>query len=183
MNDEYKAFVKGKVIPNYLIEDIIYDFDNTPGFSSGVMTDGKDTYDKSVRSSISKIIDPKTYPDLNGILTGFCSILHQRHIPSLLVLGEMEHLKYGISDHFLPHDDVIPNKNPKRIRRFSTVTLLSKTEDLEGGQLIIYDKYGNELDSKLEVGETILFYSSTLHEVTPVTKGGREVLVGWIYDL
>lgn len=59
---------------------------------------------------------------------------------------------------------------------------MHKTEDLEGGDLIIYDKNGEQINTELEVGETVIFYSSAFHKVTPITKGGREVLVGWIYD-
>ena len=67
-------------------------------------------------------------------------------------------------------------------RRFSTVTLLSKSDDLEGGDLLVYYENENYINTSLEVGETVIFYSSTNHKVTPITKGGREVLVGWIYD-
>jgi predicted 2-oxoglutarate/Fe(II)-dependent dioxygenase YbiX len=177
------TFVKDKVIPEYLLQDIIYDFNNIAGRNSDIISNNERKIDKSFRSSISKVVDSKTYPDLNNILTSFCSSLDKKHLPSKLILKEMEYLKYGPTDHFKKHNDVISDKNPKRIRRFSTVTLLSKTEDLEGGNLIIFDKYDSKLEANLEVGETVLFYSSTFHKVTPITKGGREVLVGWIYDL
>ena len=177
------TFVKGKVIPEYLLQDIIYDFNNIPGINSGIINNGEEKIDKNIRSSISKNVDSKTYPDLNNILTSFCSSLDKKHIPSKLILKEMEYLKYGPTDHFKKHNDSIHNKDPRKIRRFSTVTLLSKTEDLEGGNLIIFDKYDGKLETNLEVGETVLFYSSTFHQVTPIIKGCREVLVGWIYDL
>ncbi len=180
MND---IFVKGKVIPEYLLQDIIYDLNNITGRKSGVLDDSKESYNESIRSSTSKTIDPETYPDLNNILTKFCSVLDKKYIFTKLILKEMEYLKYGPADHFKKHSDAIYDKNPKEIRRFTTVTLLSKTEDLEGGNLIIFDKYDSKLEANLEVGETVLFYSSTFHKVTPIIKGGREVLVGWIYDL
>ena len=178
-----KDFVKAKVLPECLIQDIIYDFGNVSGVESSVYNDGEEKKDKGFRSSISKNISPEFYPDLNKLLTTFCQSLHERHFPSTLILREMEYLKYGIGGRFEPHHDEIRYENPKMIRRFSTVTLLSKSDDLEGGELIIFDKYNNELKTDLEVGETVLFYSSTFHKVTPITKGGREVLVGWIYDL
>jgi hypothetical protein len=178
-----KDFVKAKVLPECLIQDILYDFGKVAGIESRIYNDGEEKIDKSFRSSISKNIPPEFYPDLNKILTTFCQSLHERHFPSTLILREMEYLKYGIGGRFKPHDDAIKHKDPRRIRRFSTVTLLSKSDDLEGGELIIFDKYNNELKTNLEVGETVVFYSSTFHKVTPITKGGREVLVGWIYDL
>jgi len=178
-----KDFVKDKIIPEYLIQDILYDFGNIHGIESKLYTNGKEQIDKNIRLSISKNVDPKFYPDLNKLLTTFCSSLHNKHIPSTLILKEMEYLKYGIGGRFKTHHYVIKSEIPKQIRRFSTITLLSKSDDLEGGELIIFDKYNNELKTELEIGETVVFYSSTLHKVTPITKGGREVLVGWIYDL
>jgi predicted 2-oxoglutarate/Fe(II)-dependent dioxygenase YbiX len=94
----------------------------------------------------------------------------------------MEYLKYGISDHFIKHTDAISDKKLNRIRRFSTVTMLSKTDDLEGGDLLLFDENDDTYNANLEVGETVLFYSSTPHQVTPITCGGREVLVSWVYD-
>ncbi len=178
-----KDFVKDRVLPECLIQDILYDFGNVSGVESGIYNDGEEKIDKGFRSSISKNISPEFYPDLNKLLTTFCQSLHERHFPSTLILREMEYLKYGIGGRFETHHDEIRYENPKMIRRFSTVTLLSKSNDLEGGELIIFDKYNNKLKTDLEVGETVLFYSSTLHKVTPITKGSREVLVGWIYDL
>jgi predicted 2-oxoglutarate/Fe(II)-dependent dioxygenase YbiX len=178
-----KDFVKDKIIPECLIQDIIYDFGNVSGVESGVYNNGKDGIDENVRLSISKNVPSEFYPDLNRLLTTFCQSLHKRHFPSTLILREMEYLKYGIGGKFNKHQDVIRREDPKMMRRFSTVTLLSKSNDLEGGELIIYDKYDNKLKTNLEVGETVVFYSSTPHKVTPITKGSREVLVGWIYDL
>ena len=58
----------------------------------------------------------------------------------------MEYLKYGISDHFVRHDDVLVSKNP---RRFSAITMLSKTDDLEGGDLLLFDKNRNPSSQKM----------------------------------
>ena len=91
----------------------------------------------------------------------------------------MEYLKYGISDHFVRHDDVLVSKNP---RRFSAITMLSKTHDMEGGDLLLFDKNDYKYSAELDVGETVVFYSSTQHQVTPITCGGREVLVSWVFD-
>ena len=64
-------------------------------------------------------------------------------------------------------------------RRLSTSTLISESTDFEGGELILFDDHGNEINPGLEVGETILFDSRRAHKVNPVTKGIREVLVAW----
>ena len=53
---------------------------------------------------------------------------------------------------------------------------------MEGGDLLLFDKNDYKYSAELDVGETVVFYSSTDHQVTPITCGGREVLVSWVYD-
>ena len=175
-----KLFVKDKIIPNYLFDDILYDLQNITERESEIT--GINNINLNIRNSISKNLKPSEFLDLNKLLENFCQKFDNKHIPSTLMVKELEYLKYGISGHFKPHDDILPNEKQNRIRRFTTVTLLSKTNDLEGGNLMVFDENVNAINTKLEVGETVLFYSSTTHQVTPITKGGREVLVAWIYD-
>jgi len=173
-----KIYIKNKIIPDYIFEDLLFDLKEIEE-SEAEVAGGTQLVDKQVRSCVSKWLRYKEYPDICKVLENSCSSIHMKHIPSELICLELQYLKYGISDHFKAHSDVVNGKKP---RRFSTVTMLSKTEDLEGGDLIIFDEDGNEINTNIDVGETVVFYSSTLHQVTPITKGGREVLVGWIYD-
>lgn len=173
-----ELFIKDKIVPDYIIDDILYEVEGIQGYDSVTI---KGTV-KRDRSSISKRLEPDIYADLCKILENFCQRIDPKYIPEYLILKEFEHLKYGISDHFKAHKDAVPNSNPKKIRRFTTVTLLSKSLDLEGGDLFVFDENLNQIDTNLGVGETVVFYSTTLHQVTPIIKGGREVLVGWIYD-
>lgn len=175
-----RLFIKDKIIPNYLFDDILYDLQGIAGYKSKIT--GDNDIDPNIRNSISKNLKPSEFLDLNKLLENFCKEFNNNHIPSTLMVKELEYLKYGISGHFKPHDDVLPNKNSRRIRRFTSVTLLSKTDDLVGGNLMVFDENANAINTNLEVGETVLFYSSTTHQVTPIKKGGREVLVAWIYD-
>jgi predicted 2-oxoglutarate/Fe(II)-dependent dioxygenase YbiX len=177
-----KLFVKDKIIPDYLFEDILYDLQQISEYKSIVSNGKNSNIDEKIRNSISKNLKPSEFLDLNKLLENYCQEFNSNHIPSTLMVKELEYLKYGISGHFRPHDDVLPNEKQNRIRRFTTVTLLSKTDDLEGGNLMVFDENKNAINTNLEVGETVLFYSSTTHQVTPITKGGREVLVAWIYD-
>jgi predicted 2-oxoglutarate/Fe(II)-dependent dioxygenase YbiX len=177
-----KLFVKDKIIPDYLFEDILYDLQNKNEYKSGVSDGENGTINEKIRNSISKKLKPSEFLDLNKLLENFCQKLDNKHIPSTLIVKELEYLKYGISGYFKPHKDVLPKGKENRIRRFTIVTLLSKTDDLEGGDLMVFDENGNAINTMLEIGETILFYSSTIHQVTRITKGDREVLVAWIYD-
>jgi len=80
------------------------------------------------------------------------------------------------SGHYGKHVDSIYKGT---IRKLSFVLQLSDPKDYEGGKLQIH--LGDNPDvMKKEQGTLIVFPSPTLHEVTPVTKGRRYSLVGWI---
>ena len=80
------------------------------------------------------------------------------------------------SGHYGKHVDNIYN-GP--IRKLSFVVQLSDPKDYEGGELQIHLNSTPKVMKK-EQGTLIAFPSPTLHEVTPVTKGRRYSLVGWI---
>ena len=56
---------------------------------------------------------------------------------------------------------------------------LSDPESYEGGELTISDR-AEARSFKLQQGEVIVYPSTTLHRVEPVTKGSRLVVVGWV---
>lgn len=72
---------------------------------------------------------------------------------------------------------------PHRIRTDLSATLfLSEPEDYDGGELVIEDTYGTH-KVKLEAGHMVLYPSSSLHFVTPVTKGKRVSSFFWIESM
>lgn len=70
-----------------------------------------------------------------------------------------------------------------RIRSDLSATLfLSEPDDYQGGELIIQDQFG-EHQIKLAAGDMILYPSSSLHQVTPVTTGQRTAVVLWLQSM
>ncbi len=61
----------------------------------------------------------------------------------------------------------------------SFTLFLSDPDSYEGGGLIVADT-AEERAFKLSPGNLILYPSTTLHRVEPVTKGTRLCLVGWV---
>jgi PKHD-type hydroxylase len=61
----------------------------------------------------------------------------------------------------------------------SFTTFLSAPEEYDGGELVID---GNDGDSaiKLASGSAVLYPTTSLHRVAPVTRGERLVVVGWV---
>jgi PKHD-type hydroxylase len=60
-----------------------------------------------------------------------------------------------------------------RIRTDLSVTLfLSEPDEYDGGELVVEDLYGSH-EIKLAAGDVVLYPASSLHLVTPVTRGMR----------
>ena len=80
------------------------------------------------------------------------------------------------SGHYGKHIDSMFNGT---VRKLSFVIQLSDPKDYKGGELQIHLSDTPEVMKK-EQGTLIAFPSYILHEVTPITKGKRYSLVGWI---
>jgi PKHD-type hydroxylase len=65
-------------------------------------------------------------------------------------------------------------------RKLSFITQLSDPSDYDGGEVMIHTSSEPYSISK-ERGTIILFPSDTLHQVTPITRGVRKSLVGWVH--
>jgi PKHD-type hydroxylase len=59
---------------------------------------------------------------------------------------------------------------------------LSAPESYDGGELIIQDTFG-ERSVKLAAGDLVLYPSTTVHRVAPVTRGVRLAAFFWIQSM
>ena len=72
---------------------------------------------------------------------------------------------------------------PHRVRTDLSATLfLSAPDEYDGGELVIEDTYGLH-SVKLPAGDLILYPSSSLHLVRPVTRGARVASFFWIQSM
>jgi PKHD-type hydroxylase len=72
---------------------------------------------------------------------------------------------------------------PHRIRADLSATLFfSAPDEYDGGELVINDTFGTR-SVKLPAGQMILYPASSLHHVTPVTRGSRLCSFFWIQSL
>jgi PKHD-type hydroxylase len=70
-----------------------------------------------------------------------------------------------------------------RIRTDLSVTLfLSEPEDYDGGELVVEDLYGSH-EIKLSAGDLVVYPASSLHLVTPVTRGTRVASFFWVQSM
>lgn len=64
----------------------------------------------------------------------------------------------------------------------STTLFLSDPEDYDGGELVVEDAYGAH-EVKLPAGDAIVYPATSLHHVTPVTRGSRISSFFWTQSL
>jgi PKHD-type hydroxylase len=70
-----------------------------------------------------------------------------------------------------------------RVRTDLSATLfLTAPEDYDGGELTVEDAYGPHR-VKLPAGDMILYPGTSLHHVTPVTRGARTAAFFWIQSM
>ena len=94
--------------------------------------------------------------------------------------------RYGNDQEFGTHvDNAIRHLQGTqyRIRSDLSCTLfLAEPEDYDGGELVIEDLYG-EHRVKLPAGDMVLYPASSLHRVTPVTRGERVASFFWLQSM
>lgn len=87
-------------------------------------------------------------------------------------------MTYG--DHV---DGAIMGQAPDHIRCDVAMTVcLGDASDYDGGELVI-DTAGVPRSWKGNAGDVIVYPADTLHRVTPVTRGARDVAVSWIQSM
>ena len=94
--------------------------------------------------------------------------------------------RYGVGHRFGVHVDNAVRGDPltgARIRTDLSATLfLSEPDDYDGGELIIEDTYGSH-EIKLPAGHLVLYPASSLHMVTPITRGARVASFFWLQSM
>lgn len=72
---------------------------------------------------------------------------------------------------------------PVKIRTDISMTLFfSEPEEYDGGELVIQDTYGDH-SIKLAAGDMVLYPSTSLHRVTPITRGQRLASFFWLQSM
>lgn len=71
----------------------------------------------------------------------------------------------------------------ERLRTDLSMTLfLTEPEEYDGGELVVEDHYGAQV-VKLAAGDMVLYPSTSLHQVTPVTRGVRVSAFFWLQSM
>ncbi len=80
-------------------------------------------------------------------------------------------------------DDPIMGQDGQLYRSDASITVfLNEPSDYDGGELVVQGVFG-EQRIKFAAGDAVLYPSSSLHRVDPVTRGERLVAVTWLQSL
>jgi PKHD-type hydroxylase len=93
---------------------------------------------------------------------------------------------YAGGEHYGNHIDGsmrrIPDTNQWLRTDVSTTLFLCDPEEYDGGELIVEDAYGVH-EVKLPAGDLILYPSTSVHRVEPVTRGARVCSFFWTQSM
>ena len=96
--------------------------------------------------------------------------------------------RYSGGQNYGTHNDAAllcfpENMTPRWVRTDLAATLfLAAPQEYDGGELVIEDTYGSH-EVKLPAGDLVLYPASSLHLVTPVTRGARVASFFWLQSM
>jgi hypothetical protein len=159
----------------YLSEESISDlnkyFENVK--SNITIEDSKDELVKSVRILPLSTVDD---PDVMSVLLECYHMIDKNTLKPYTSYI----IEYYEDSYTQIHTDKIGKEEEDSL---TTITLLDKSEDLNGGKIILGDVIDNVVGSitifEQDIGEMISYNHRTYHGVSKVLKGTRRVLVNW----
>ena len=148
--------------------------------------DGDIGVDDTVRRVATVDVDPATQADIEARLDAAREAIG-RHFH--MTIGEREgvnFLRYGVGGFYLPHVDRadVPAWPAAAKRRIAVVLFLNTStavpgpDEFTGGELHVIDA---RVDIEPRAGRLAAFDAGLLHEVLPVRRGTRDVVVDWFY--
>jgi PKHD-type hydroxylase len=89
---------------------------------------------------------------------------------------------HGFESHVDNAIRYLPDRSGRIRTDLSATLFLSDPDSYDGGELVIEDTYG-EHSVKLPAGDLVLYPSTSLHRVTPVTRGSRVASFFWVQSM
>lgn len=141
---------------------------------------GKEESDDTLRKTKVAFIEPQRENQWLYEKLGTLAIKCNQERYGFEILGfhyNLQLAKYGEGDFFNWHLDF--GVGPISNRKLSITVQLSDPDEYEGGELQFMINQ-NAITAPKEKGTAIVFPSFIMHRVTPITKGTRQSIVGWI---
>lgn len=127
------------------------------------------SYGHSRRTWSIRVTDPEIFKELQEIFKKYPSKINLN--PGNITSNLLEYREEDMGC-FVEHQDVYYDETD--VRKLSMTIQLSDPNNYEGGQFAIMGEH-----IPLEENQAVIFPSFLPHEVHPVTKGKRNVIIAW----
>lgn len=149
------------------------------------MIEGGNVDDRIRKCRMAWLDRDDRYGWLFDLIQGFVEVGNDKYYQfDILGFEPLQYTAYdSLDDHYELHIDCGKNigRDGRYHRKLSFSIQLSDPESYEGGNLELF--YANEsfIQAPREQGSITVFSSSVPHRVTPITRGERYAIVGWVY--
>jgi len=110
-------------------------------------------------------------------------LFHATTLPARILPPRFNRYEGGGEYGFHVDGSVMALAQGEQMRSDVSCTLfLAEPDEYDGGELVVSDTYG-EHEVKLPAGDMIVYPSSSLHRVVPVTRGARIAAFFWVQSL
>lgn len=166
---------------------------STPGESAEVFAPQGSEASKSIRNAVEHQPTRDLAADISARLEALRPAVADHFKVPLSAPEPVSYLTYGPGQFYKPHSDRgRPGEHDAIDRAISVVVFLNDARGpaglaFDGGQLIFYDLIGGArakgvgLPLEPEAGLLVAFPAEIVHEVAPVTRGTRAVVVTWFH--
>lgn len=140
---------------------------------------GDVTIDEQLRKSNVCFLPPTDIPHVYDKLTWVMNKLNPEYFNfDLTGFGEfLQFAEYREGDYINSHLDMGPTMIP---RKLTLSVQLTDEDDYEGGDIEIMTAAEHPQKLSRQRGTILVFPSYIMHRVTPITRGVRHSLVGWV---
>ena len=94
-------------------------------------------------------------------------------------IQNLQYTVYNKGQYYGQHMDMLAQSSVQNVRKISFSVQLTDPTKYEGGDLLI-QMGGEQWAAPRDFGSITFFPSYMMHKVTPITKGERRSLVGWV---
>jgi PKHD-type hydroxylase len=178
------------VLPAKVCEAVVEEFSDDDFYEASIQRmDGTAGIEPATRDTHHVFIEPAHWT--GSFVTHFAEQANLLWNLDVLGLGTLSILRYTTGSHFNWHVDVLAydqtnyepfaGRGPLE-RKLSVTVNLSDPADYDGGDLEFLNGTGQlyAQPQLREQGSVVVFPSTVGHRVTPVTRGTRYAIVGWL---
>lgn len=180
-------FVATKFLPPHVVDKIIEYAQSTGKISAARLAGSAEGELNEIRRSMTMWMDDyqnsfvkEIYQEFTDAVININNKVFEYNLTGIETLQYTEYHHDVKGTYGWHQDDDLRPGHSNSIRKLSFSIVLSDSNEHEGGEFQV--KLNGDVNASIPLnkGDAVFFPSCILHQVTPVTKGTRRSLVGWV---